>query len=340
MAGLEHPHIVKVYDFFPVGKNACLVMSYVDGGSLEDLIANRGRLKLAQALQISWGILNALDYAHRQHVVHRDVKPSNILVGSDWHAYLVDFGIALVLGKTRMTKFGTNVGTPEYMSPEQILGKNTDHQTDVYSFGCVLYEMLAGAPPFGSSTDNGSTDFTIMQRHIKDEPPRLRPLNPEVDKRTEAVIMRALAKDRRQRFAGCAEMLSALFTPAKVRNGGRRTPPVKPSRASNFTLAVLMLCLLILAIGWVFTYSSLQEIISAQQERPPDGATLYKDLLADEPAGTEANSPDSRDHRQVENLTEQLRKAKNRSEYLQKQMKQLSMELEAAKSRRTGPEGN
>ena len=147
----------------------------------------------------------------KQGIVHRDVKPSNILLSPDSHAYLVDFGIALVLGKTRITRFGANIGTPDYMSPEQIRGEQLDHRTDVYSFGCVLYEMLTGRTPFRRSDDD--TEFTLMERHMNEEPTSLTRLNSEANGRLETAVMRALAKDRDNRFAGCADMANA-FLPA------------------------------------------------------------------------------------------------------------------------------
>jgi len=138
MANLRHPHIVRIYDFFPFNDIEYLVMDYIEGGSLQNRLSRLGRLPLTDALHISRDILDALDFAHRKQIIHRDVKPSNILLAADSHGYLGDFGIALVLGKTRVTRFGTNVGTLEYMSPEQIHGEELDHKTDVYRFGCVL----------------------------------------------------------------------------------------------------------------------------------------------------------------------------------------------------------
>jgi serine/threonine-protein kinase len=328
MAKLEHPHIVSVYDFFPVGENACLVMSYIEGGSLEDLIKRHGRLGLAEALEISGGILEALDTAHRQLVVHRDVKPSNILVRPDLHAYLVDFGIALVLGKTRVTKFGTNVGTSEYMSPEQIRGDKPDHQTDVYSFGCVLYEMLAGRPPFGSLSAEGVTDYTIMQRHIKDAPPLLRSLNPKVDQQTEAVVVRALAKDRRDRFAGCAEMHAALLAPAQVRVGIDKPPPIKTLPALKVALGVLVLSTLIAAIGWIYTYRSLQQASLAPH------ANLSGELLQARKAKDMAEGQANRYRKQLSGTAVQLQQASDELKRYQNNIEQLRDELFSAKRER------
>ena len=210
MSLLQHPHIVRVHEFFTYNSHAFLVMGFIEGGSLD----SHGQVPFGAALQISSEILDALNYAHQQGVIHRDVKPSNILLDRSGHAYMMDFGIALVAGAeriTRLTRTGTAVGTPEYMSPEQITTPaDIDHRTDVYSFGCVLYEMLCGQPPFGSR-DAGTTEFELMQAHVKRAPLPLRQRNPQVDRHTDAVVMRALSKNRDDRFAGCGEMAQALF---------------------------------------------------------------------------------------------------------------------------------
>jgi serine/threonine-protein kinase len=210
MAALEHSHIVPVHDFFTLNDNSYLVMTFIEGQSLQSLIQSRGRLHLKEALKISQDVLEALDFAHRNGVVHRDVKPSNILVKPNGHAYLVDFGIALIWGEERITKDGNSVGTGEYMSPEQIKGRPLDQRTDVYSYGCVLHEMLAGDPPFGGREEDGVTDYIIMQRHLNDMPVPLRRLNSQVDEKTESVVLRAIAKDPDERFGGCQEMAKAL----------------------------------------------------------------------------------------------------------------------------------
>lgn len=214
MARLEHPHIAAVHDFFFEEGVPFLIMSYIPGDSLEGLIRDRAPLSVSEALRISRQILGALDYAHRQGVVHRDVKPSNILVREDGEAFLVDFGIALVLGRERKTRFGTNVGTPEYMSPEQIRGGEMDNRTDVYSFGCVLYEMLAGHPPFGSQDEEELTEFQIMNGHVNNPPPSLGSRNPHVERRVEEVVFKALAKKPDDRFPDCESMAKALVRAA------------------------------------------------------------------------------------------------------------------------------
>jgi serine/threonine protein kinase len=209
MASLDHPHIVPVRDFFVASGVACLVMGLIDGGSLE----GKGPVPLDVALRIGRDVLDALNHAHQKGVIHRDIKPSNILLDRQGNPFITDFGIALVAGTqriTRLSRSGTAVGTPEYMSPEQITTpEDIDHRTDVYSFGCVLYEMLSGQPPFGSR-DAGTTEFELMQSHVARQPVPIRQRNPAVDSQTEAVVQCALAKDREKRFAGCGDMALAL----------------------------------------------------------------------------------------------------------------------------------
>ena len=261
MANLRHPHIVRIYDFFPFNDTEYLVMDYIEGGSLQGKLSRLGRLSLADVLHISRDILDALDFAHRKQIIHRDVKPSNILLTPDLHGYLGDFGIALVLGKTRVTRFGTNVGTLEYMSPEQIHGEELDHKTDVYSFGCVLYEMLAGRPPFGTLEE--ATEYTLMGRHVNEPPKPLRDLNPEVDELTESVVMQALRKDRNERFDGCAEMSARLARVAPT--GKTKTPSTNGKRSLALTIAVAALGLTTVIFGLLYLYKGNEETRSWQE---------------------------------------------------------------------------
>lgn len=257
MGQLDHPHIVGLHDFFYLDGNSYLVMSYIEGGSLEDLIKKRGRLPLEQVLKISSGILDALDFAHSKGVIHRDVKPSNILMRPDGHAYLVDFGIALVVGTPRMTQFGKNIGTLEYMSPEQIRAdEGIDHLTDVYSFGCVVYEMLTGNPPFGS-IDAGKTDFDVMNGHINTPPPSLGQLMPEIDEHTDRVVARAMAKAPNERYGGCKEMAEDLESQrgndSRAGTGSARQLK-KLERTRNYlfvAVIVLLISTVIASAGWL-----------------------------------------------------------------------------------------
>jgi serine/threonine protein kinase len=276
-ANLEHPHIISVHDFFSVGDDAFLVMSFIEGGSLQDRIKKRRRLSIPETLLIARGILDALDFAHQKGIVHRDVKPSNILLSPELHGYLVDFGIALVLGKTRITRFGANIGTPDYMSPEQIRGEQLDHRTDVYSFGCVLYEMLTGQSPFRRSEDD--TEFTLMERHMNEAPVSMRNLESSINVETEAVIMRALAKDRDQRFAGCADMAKALVAAVEVSSSGPAKPVDNVSRVLKVAVAVLALTTLVAVGGWM---------VGSGEKHPGDSSDRLRKELSDTVAAKDA----------------------------------------------------
>lgn len=215
-ARLQHPNIVPVSDFFSANGVNYLVMPYIEGQSLEEKLeslaaANAGPMPIKEALKIAADVLPALDYAHQQLIIHRDVKPSNILLDRSGHAYLVDFGIALMIGQERKTKTGTAVGTSSYMSPDQIRSpKQIDHRTDVYSFGCVLYEMLTGKPPFEAGPEEGDTDFVVKYHHLHTAPKSPRELNPQIPEKIEALVMKALAKNPDERFVSCGAFARAL----------------------------------------------------------------------------------------------------------------------------------
>lgn len=240
-ARLQHPHIVGVSDFFLDDGVYYLVMPFIEGPSLEEhLAASKGPLPLAEALRIAQEVLQALDYAHQQKVIHRDVKPSNILLDRSGHAYLVDFGIALTIGQERRTRTGSSIGTTHYMSPEQIRRpRDVDHRTDVYSFGCVLYEMLTGRPPFDADDEEGDTDFVIKGHHLNSAPDPPSRLNASVPAAIDAIVLRALAKNMDQRFMGCGEFARALQELAREEESLIRCPycsspnPLKKERLAQ-----------------------------------------------------------------------------------------------------------
>ncbi len=209
-AALQHPAIVQVRDFQVEGGNYYLVMDYIPGISLERRV-RPGPLPVQEALGISDQILDALNYAHSHGIIHRDLKPGNILLSPDGRAYLTDFGIAVNIAEPRRTRTGVTVGTAEYMSPEQILRPaQIDFRTDVYSFGCVLYEMLAGRPPFVPEDGEGDTDFRLKNMHVSAQPDPPRKYNPAIPRPLESLILVALAKDPEQRFPGTGSFATAL----------------------------------------------------------------------------------------------------------------------------------
>jgi eukaryotic-like serine/threonine-protein kinase len=209
---LRHAHIARVMDFIEDQGQYYIVIEYLAGGTLADLIdSQRGPLDVSNALTWTNQTLSALDYAHRLGVIHRDVKPSNILFDEAGNVKVADFGIAVVMGGRRLTNAGIMMGTPAYMSPEQIVRpKEVDHRSDIYSVGIVLYEMLGGRVPFPEEND-----FAVRSAHVNEPPPPLRHLNAAIPDSLDRVVLKALAKDPLRRYADCREFMEALdpFSP-------------------------------------------------------------------------------------------------------------------------------
>ena len=190
IATLRHPHILPLHDSGEVDGYLYYVMPFIDGDSLRSRLGREGQLPLADTLGIAAEIADALAYAHRSGVVHRDIKPENILLDQG-HAILADFGIARASKSsgTRLTGTGLALGTPAYMSPEQVAGEaSIDGRSDIYSLGCVIYEMLAGRPPF-----EGPTAQAVLTRRLTERPPAVRGARPDVPAEVDALIARAMA---------------------------------------------------------------------------------------------------------------------------------------------------
>jgi len=209
-AGLSHPNILPLYDSGEAGGILYYVMPYVEGESLRDRLNREAPMPLAEALAIATETADALGHAHAHDVVHRDVKPENILL-SGGHALVADFGIARAInaaGGDQLTETGIAIGTPAYMSPEQATAQRAvDGRADVYALGCVLYEMLAGEPPF-----SGPSAQAVLARHALDPVPPLRTVRPELPPRLERAVLKALAKTPADRFATAAALREALLS--------------------------------------------------------------------------------------------------------------------------------
>ena len=229
VAQLAHPHIVPLIDSGEADGHLYYVSVYVPGGSLRDRLGREHTLSLADAMRVAREVGSALDSAHRNGFVHRDVKPENILL-SDGHALLSDFGVAIACSPERVdaiTDVGLALGTPEYMSPEQASGeRDLGMPTDVYSLACVIFEMLTGEPPF-----HGPNARATMAMHVTKPIPSPRTLRPELPVSLERVLTRALAKMPEERFASVAEFLTALESSATAR--------LSQARAAPRTIAVL-----------------------------------------------------------------------------------------------------
>ena len=213
IAALRHPHIVQVYDFGPLGDSHYLAMEYVEGSDLQAEMARRREEKRPftsdEILHLLGRVAKALDYAHSQGVIHRDVKPGNVLLAANGQPILTDFGLA-TLRRTRatlITTIGQNVlGTPEYTAPEQALdAQAAGPQSDVYSLGCILYEMVTGRLPF-----EAESALSIALMHIGEEPTPPSQHAPDLPEEVEAVILQAMAKKPEERFPTAGEMVNAL----------------------------------------------------------------------------------------------------------------------------------
>ncbi len=205
VASLSHPFILKVFDYGQQGDLLYLVMELLTGGSLADLIA-RGPLSPELASRMLDQVAAALDYAHHKGIIHRDLKPQNVLLDGSNNAHLTDFGIAKLLsGATTLTRTGTAMGTPAYMSPEQWQGLELDARTDIYALGIILFEMLSGRQPF-----NADTPYSMMHKHVNEPPPSIRDLRAELPPGVDRVIQKALAKDRTQRFESALALAEAF----------------------------------------------------------------------------------------------------------------------------------
>jgi serine/threonine-protein kinase len=219
-ANLRHPHILPLYDSGEAGGFLFYVMPFVEGESLRDRLDREKQLPLDDALQIAREVADALSYAHSHDVVHRDVKPENILLEAG-HAVVADFGIARAVsaaGGERLTQTGIAIGTPTYMSPEQAAGSgDLDGRSDLYALGCVLYEMLAGQPPFIAPTAEG-----LVRQHMTAEAPTVTQLRPKVSGEVAQAIDRVLAKNPADRFATAAAFTKALAVPERVAEPAQR----------------------------------------------------------------------------------------------------------------------
>jgi serine/threonine protein kinase len=225
-AGLEHPHIVPVYDVGQADELHYIAMKYVAGQTLQDLLDGAGTLNMHQALAILQPVGEALSYAHRRGLIHRDIKPNNIMISNDGWVYLADFGLARDYGRSSgMTQTGMVMGTPEYMSPEQAQGlADIGPATDIYALGAVLYELLSGTTPF-----HADTPMAMLAARLLEEPRPLRAARSDLPPAVADVVMCALARNPDDRFDSVDEMIR-LLTQAANAPAMRNLPRTEPSR--------------------------------------------------------------------------------------------------------------
>ncbi len=245
---LNHSNITTLYNFGQTQNQYYMALEFVRGETLESIIKKRGALPWREALNYAVAALEGLEYAHQLKVVHRDLKPSNMMVNEQDNIKIMDFGIARILGKARLTKTGNFIGTVEYTPPEQIQGKEGDARSDIYSLSAVLYEMLTGRALF-----KGDTEFELMNAQIKEKPTSPRQFNQEIPARLEKIVLKALEKDPEKRFSRAREFGQAL------RNVALTEKDPEPTGenffmlfARNYPVVMIAAALLVPAGSYVF----------------------------------------------------------------------------------------
>src|SRR6266536_4796697 len=211
MARTSHPNLVQVHDLEEVGASKFIILEFVKGRSLRQMLS-AGPMPLPQVIAVMHGILQGLNYAHRHNIVHRDMKPENVLVSDEGEVKVADFGIARLLDDTGVggtaTKTGTTVGTPQNVSPEQVASSKVDGRSDLYSAGIVFYELVVGQPPFTASDADGP--FTLMAKHVQAPPKPPSVFRPGLNPELEAVILKSISKRPEDRYQSGADFDEAM----------------------------------------------------------------------------------------------------------------------------------
>jgi len=202
---ITHKNVCRMHDLHEEGKTLYLTMEYVRGEDLKSLLHRMKSLTIGAAISTARQIAEGLDEAHKLGIVHRDLKPGNIMIDKDGNAKIMDFGIARVRQEKGITGEGAVIGTPEYMSPEQVEGKEADQRSDMYALGVILYEMVTGRVPF-----EGGTPFSVALRQKSETPVNPRTLSPQIPQSLSSLILRCLEKSREKRYQSAAEMLGDL----------------------------------------------------------------------------------------------------------------------------------
>ena len=213
-ASLTHPNIVSVYDVGNEGNLYYIVMELVKGKTLKEIIVEDGALSWKWAVKVAMQIASALEMAHRNNIIHRDIKPHNIIITEDGVAKVTDFGIAKAVSNSTITAFGTTIGSVHYFSPEHARGGFTDAKSDLYSLGVVMYEMVTGRVPFDSDTP-----VSVALKHMQEEPVEPMIIKPDLPKSVNDIILKAMKKNTEERYASATEMLRDLERALKQPDG-------------------------------------------------------------------------------------------------------------------------
>ncbi len=227
---LEHPGIVKV--FRTEKSSVYIVMEWAEGKLLRELLREQAKFPAERAMRITLRICDALEYIHSRGIVHRDLKPENIMVDAEDNIKLLDFGIAAKAGARRLTfgKLSPTMGTPDYISPEQVRGKRGDCRSDIYALGVMLYEMLTGRVPF-----EGDNPLVVMNARLQHDPQSPREIDPGISSGIEMILFRALARDPKERYASAQDLALALQHPEQIATSGPAQPRTRKSGLPAWT---------------------------------------------------------------------------------------------------------
>ncbi len=284
---ISHKNVCRMYHLEENEGIHYLTMEFIKGQSLKDMIGMMGQLSPGQALSVVKQVCEGLAAAHKLGVVHRDLKPSNIMIDREGNIRIMDFGIARSLKAKGITRTGTMIGTPEYMSPEQVEGLETDQRSDLYSLGVILYEMVTGRIPF-----DGETPFSIALKHKTEKPQDPRDINPQIPENINRMIMRCLEKDREKRYQTAEELLAELSKieegiPTEERVIPRRRTTVSKEITVTFNLkkilipALAVVALVVIAV-LIFQFFGRREIVPVPSDKPSLAVMYFKNNTGDD----------------------------------------------------------
>jgi serine/threonine protein kinase len=284
LALLEHPNIVTLNNFTETGGRHCLIMQFVEGVTFETRLLELKHVPWREVVQVGVQVCLALEHAHKQNVIHRDIKPSNVIVRSDGTVKVTDFGIAKMVGQSRLTSTGQTMGTVRYMSPEQVRGRPLDARSDLYSLGVTLFEGLAGKTPF-----DGENQFSIMEQHLHKRPPTLASFGAQVPPGLERVLQRSLEKKAEDRFPDASSFREALES--LVRDGAPAKGASPSSRRRGRRLLAGALGAVVIAAGVAL---GLHQMSVAPSGANSTGASGKRPDKTDKTAAPSDKSPPAR----------------------------------------------
>lgn len=284
---ISHKNVCRMYHLEEDEGIHYITMEFIKGESLKDMIGMMGQLSAGQALSVVKQVCEGLAEAHKLGVVHRDLKPSNIMIDREGNARIMDFGIARSLKAKGITRTGTMIGTPEYMSPEQVEGLETDQRSDLYSLGVILYEMVTGRIPF-----DGETPFSIALKHKSEKPQDPSEINPQIPEDISRLIMKCLEKDREKRYQNAEELIADLGKieegiPTEERVIPRRRATVSREITVTFNLkkilipALAVVALAVIAV-LIFQFFRGREIVPVPSDKPSLAVMYFKNNTGDD----------------------------------------------------------